>query len=113
MIKSLIISLFLTIVIEIVSSILIGIKKRYDITVVILANVITNPVVVFVSNCILYFVNNVVIYYIVIGIMEILAVIVEYLIFKRYLKYCKKSPIIISLFNNIISFFVGLLLFFI
>ncbi len=112
MIKSLVISLFLTLIIEMITSTWVGIKEGYDMTVVILANIITNPVVVFVSNCILHFVNNDVTYYIVIGIMEILAVIVEYLVFKRYLKYCKKSPMFISLFNNIISFFIGLLLFF-
>ena len=111
MIKSLVISLFLTLIIEMITSTWVGIKQSYDMTVVILANIITNPVVVFVTNCTRHFINSNVIYYIVIGIMEILAVIVEYLVFKRYLKYCKKSPMLISLFNNIISFSIGLLLF--
>ena len=50
MIKSLIISLILTIFIELLISILIGIRKRNDIISIIVVNVLTNPIVVFISS---------------------------------------------------------------
>ena len=50
MIRSLIVSLALTLIIELTVSIIFGIRKKDDIKVVILANVFTNPIVVYISN---------------------------------------------------------------
>ncbi len=48
MIKRLIISLFLTIIIELITSFLLGVKKNTKI--IICANICTNPIVVYKSN---------------------------------------------------------------
>lgn len=109
LIISLIISLILTLVIEIIMSVILGIKDKYDIKIVIMANCITNPTVVYIANC-LILLNNNSIYIIAVAILEILAIIIEFLIYKKYLKFNEKSPLVISVINNIISFSLGLII---
>ena len=109
MIFSLIISLFLTIIIELTISLIIGIRSKEDIEVVIWANILTNPIVVFLANCIMLL-NNELIYNIIVLIMEIMVVIVEFIIYKKFLKYKAKSPLFISSVNNIVSFLLGVII---
>lgn len=109
MVISLIVSLFLTVIIELVVSLIIGIRGKEDLKVVFLANVITNPIVVFTANCV-SFLNNEVLYYVVVFILELLAIIVEFIIFKKFLNFKKKSPLFISCINNIISFSLGVVI---
>ncbi len=109
MIKSLIVSLALTLIIELTVSIIIGIRKKEDILVVICANICTNPVVVFTSNCVLLL-NNMFIYFIAVIILELIAWIVEFIIFKKCLRFNKISPLLISILNNSISFGLGLVI---
>jgi len=109
MIFSLVISLILTLIIEIATSFIIGIRNKDDIEIVIVANIITNPVVVFVTNCILAL-NNMIVYNIVVAFMEILAVIIEAILYKDLLKYKDKSPWLISIFNNVVSFSIGVII---
>ncbi len=109
MLISLIISLFLTIVIELSVSLILGIKKKNDIYIVVLANICTNPIVVYVANC-LKMLNNALLYNIVVMIMEIIVVIVEFKIYKKYLKIYKKSPFTLSIVSNAISFGMGLVI---
>ena len=99
MIESLIISLILTLLIELTISYILGIRKNEDIQVVIWANILTNPIVVFTANCI-SLINNNVIYNIVVMILEISAVITEAIIFKKFLDFKEKSPLLISIINN-------------
>lgn len=109
MITSLINCLLLTIVIEITSSLIFGIRKKEDIEVVIWVNILTNPVVVYLTNCIKLFNNNY-IYIISVLILEIIVVIVEFAIYKRFLEFNKKSPLFISFMNNTISFSLGIII---
>ena len=109
MIKSLMISLILTLIIELTVSILLGIRKKYDIKVIICANICTNPVVAYVANCILLL-NNQMIYIIAVAVLEMMAVIIEFLIYRKYLKFNEKSPLVISVINNIVSFSLGLII---
>lgn len=99
----------LTIIIELIVSFIIGIRNKEDIKVVIWANIFTNPVVVYLANCI-KLLNNNLIYNIVVIIMEITVVIVEFIIYKKYLKFKEKSPLFISSINNIISFLLGIII---
>jgi len=103
---SLLISLFSTEIYEVLISIMLGIREKRDIKVVILANLITNPIVVYTANLLLIKSNYIVLNTVII-IMEVLVVIGEALIYKKYLKYDKKSPWIISLINNFLSFTIG------
>ena len=109
MILSLIISLFLTLIIELIISLCLGIRNKEDIEVVIWANVFTNPIVVYLANCI-KLLNNDLVYNVLVIVMEILVVVVEFLIYKKYLGYKGKSPLLISSINNIISFSLGIVI---
>ena len=110
MIKSLVISLFLTLIIEITICIILGIRKKEDIKVVICANICTNPIVVYIANCIIILNGFNIMYWTIVAILEISAVIVEAIIYKKCLKFNKYNPFIISLICNIISFGIGLLI---
>ena len=109
MIISLIVSLLLTIIIEISISFIIGIREKEDLKVVFFFYVLTNPVVVYIANCV-KLLNNNVIYNIIVFIMEVLVIIVEFSIYKKFLDYKKKSPLLISSINNIISFSLGIII---
>ncbi len=109
MILSLIISLFLTIIIELTISFIIGIRNKEDIEVIVWANILTNPIVVYLANC-LKLLNNNLIYNILIIIMEIVVIIVEFIIYKKYLIFKEKTPIFISSINNIISYSLGIII---
>ena len=109
MIKSLIISLILTLIIEVNVSIILGIKDKNDIKVIICANICTNPVVVYTTNCILLL-NNQVLYIFSVAVLEIMAVIIEFLIYRKYLIFNEKTPLVISIINNIISFSLGIII---
>lgn len=108
MIFSLVISLFLTISIELIVSLIIGIRGKENIKIVVLANTVTNPVVVFATIMLKLFFYN----YIYIGviILEILAVLVEFVLYTKYLKFDKFSPYTISIINNVISFSIGIII---
>ena len=109
MVLSLIISLCLTIIIEIITSYIMGIRNKEDINVVIWTNIFTNPVVLYLVNCV-KLLNNNLIYNIIVTIMEVIVVIVEFIIYKKYLNFKEKSPVFISIINNIISFSAGIII---
>jgi len=109
MIFSLIISLGLTIIIECMLSFIIGIRNKEDMKVVVWANILTNPVVVYVANCVRLF-NHPLIYDSIVIIMEIIVVIVEWRLYKKYLDFKGKSPLFISSINNIVSFSLGIIM---
>ncbi len=109
MIQSLVISLFLTLVIELSIALIIGIKEKNDIKVVICANVCTNPVVVYIVNLVYYF-DALKYLGIAIAVLEISAFITEALIYKKYLKYNNITPFAISFLCNLISYGTGVIL---
>lgn len=109
MIFNLIISLLLTLIIELITSLVLGIRNKEDIQVVIWANVLTNPIVVYLANCI-KLLNNAPAYNVLVIIMEILVVVVEAIIYKKFLNYKGKSPLLISSINNIVSFLSGIVI---
>lgn len=81
MIFSLIVSLCLTIIIELTISLGLGIRNKEDFKVVLWANIFTNPIVVYIANCV-KLLNNDLIYNIIVIIMEVIVVIVEYGLYK-------------------------------
>lgn len=109
MIISLVISLILTLIIEVSISFFIGIREKEDLQVVLCVNVLTNPVVVYIANCV-KLLNNSLNYNIIVLIMEVIVVIVEAILYKTYLKYKGRSPLLISSVNNIISFLLGIII---
>lgn len=98
--------LLLTIIIELVLALILGVRDKKDILNIILVNVITNPIVVM-SQILLYLKFGYKIEIIGLIILEILVVPVEGLIYKKVLKYKKINPILLSLILNAASLVIG------
>ena len=98
--------LLLTILIELVIALIIGIVKRKDLLNVILVNIVTNPLVVSlpVLVMLLYGLRA---RYIVLIILELLTVIFEGFIYSKVLDYKKLNPYVISLMLNLGSYLIG------
>lgn len=108
MIESLITSLILTIILETIFSYMLGIRNIKELKKIIFVNVYTNPVAVFLSNMV-YLMNNTLVYYFSIFILETGVIIIEALLFEKYLK-ANISSIRLSIYNNFFSFGMGLIL---
>lgn len=107
MIKTLIVSLALTLVVECIGAMILKIREKNGLKVVALANVITNPVVVFSSTLVWHFLGPEV-YAVVITAFEVVAIIVETGIYKKYLfKDSLGQALKISLILNFCSYFAG------
>lgn len=99
-------SLICTIIIEVVVALIIGIRKKKDITNVILVNMITNPIV----NIVPVTLNVYVSLYarnISLIILEVVTLFVEGIIYKFTLDYKKINWLLISLILNLSSFGIG------
>ena len=109
----LLVSLFyclsLTIMIELIIAIVFGIRDKKDIYLVILAQVLTNPVVVL-TTTFAYVKCSYTVYIIIVAIMELLAIIVEGLLYKKYLKKQTLNPFVFALILNMISFISGFII---
>ena len=110
MIISLIISLVLTIVIELSISLILGIREKNDIYVVILVNICTNPIVVYIANYLVLIGSSKLVYNVIVTIMEIVVVFIEYIMYKKYLKNYGKTPLLLSLSNNTASYLIGIII---
>ena len=107
--NSLLLPLLLTILIEVIVAILLGYKKRDEILLVILANIITNPALNY-----LLILNNylrVFKYSALVILLEILVVLIEWQILYFALKKPRSKLFILSLAMNTASFLLGLLIF--
>ena len=107
--KIIIICLISTIIIELLFALLLGIRKRIDIVNAILVNILTNP---FVSSLPL-FINvryGVRARNITLAILEVVTVLIEGYIYKKYLNYKKINPYFLSLILNCASYFIGLII---
>lgn len=97
-----------TIVIELIMSLLLGIRNKKDILNVILVNIMTNPLVVSILMYITY--NRLFNTTISIIILEILVILTEGFTYKKVLTFDKINPYVLSLILNISSYFIGELL---
>lgn len=101
--------LILTIIIELVIGIIIGIRNKKDIANIILVNVFTNPLVTSIPIFMYIFFG----YYleiIFLILLEIFALLSEGYIYKKVLIYNKINPFLISLILNLSSYGLGLLI---
>lgn len=100
-------SLFWTIVIELLGAWLLQVRKSKDLFNILLANIITNPIVTSMTFTInIYygiFIKN-----IWLIILEILAWFVEGTLYKKYLTYTKINPYLLSLILNVGSYSIGI-----
>ncbi len=101
------ICLVLTIVIEAITSFIIGYRTIKEQFVIALINIVTNPVVVYLS-LVFSLIHNIVIQTCLLITIEILVVIIESIMLKKY-NTQKNIPFwTISLINNGTSFILGL-----
>ena len=108
-INYMLICLIITIVVELLVALLLKVKNKKDLVNVLLVNILTNPLLVSIDNAIsVKF--GIKIAYIVLVVLEILVVIVEGYIYKKYLNYKKINPYILSLILNICSYLSGLII---
>ena len=101
--------LVLTILIEGIIAVIIGIRDKKDILNIILVNIITNPIVVSLPFVFLI-VFGYTYYKISFYILEVITLLVEGLIYYKVLNYKKINPFIISLILNGSSYLIGELL---
>ncbi|SET49174.1 hypothetical protein [[Clostridium] polysaccharolyticum] len=105
--QTLCISLIMTLLLELLFCLAAGIREKKDLLLACLVNVLTNPFVVLVHYIALYYTkwNHI----LVVGILEIGAVIVEGICYKSYGKKIP-HPFYLSLFANLFSYGTGLLI---
>ena len=99
----------LTILIEGLIAFIIGVRKGKDLLNIVLVNVVTNPIVVTVPYLV-FIIFDYNIYKYSIYVLEVLAFLVEGLIYLKVLDYKKINPFILSAILNLSSYGLGLLL---
>ena len=104
-ILTLVICLLLTILLEEAMALIVGVRKGFDLTVILFTNTLTNPPVVFSGMLLAAFTSIPGAVYIT--VLELIVFVVEALIYKKLLYTRKPSPFILSLILNGVSFFVG------
>ncbi len=101
-----ILCLTITIFVEVMVALILKIHNKTDILNVVLVNILTNPLLV--SLLYLVFLKYGAIAKIVFEVvMEILIFVVEGAIYKKYLKYDKINPYLVSFILNAASYFMG------
>ena len=100
--------LVLTIIIECLVAFVIGYRKK-DLLNILLVNFITNPIV---STIPVYFnvKYGVIPRNICLFVLELMVLIVEGYLYKKYLKYKKVNPYILSLILNLSSYLIGVII---
>ena len=106
---NLLICLSLTILCETGLSLIVKVRNRYDILIVVLAQVATNPLVVAVTSCVGMYCSSTA-YYLSVAAAESVAVLAEAVIYRYALDYRKIKPLLLSLILNAFSFSAGLLI---
>lgn len=101
-------ALILTEIVEAITAYLLGFRGERFFKVLILINIITNPLL----NITLNVLNNIGIYnFVILIFLEVLVVLCEWRLFKFALGNSEKSFLILSIIINLSSYFAGLLLF--
>lgn len=106
MLISLALSLGLTLLIELPLALLLGVRKGLDLLCVVLVNVVTNPSVVLILN--LISLQGAPPWYLIAG-LELAAVGVEAIFYRKCFSQCSINPLLLSLILNGISYLGGCL----
>ena len=102
--------LILTIIIEGFTSFILGYRKIKEQLIVLLINVATNPVAVYCGWIIAFFITNNILRYCLILLVELIVIIIEAIMLKRFNSKQKLPFWIISIINNATSFIIGLII---
>lgn len=109
MIKSLIISLVLTEIVELTLAIIFGVKGKINIIIVILANIVTNLPIVFTMNMLVGNVSKV-FYFVILIVLEVFVLLIEGFIYDKLRVESKFNGYKLSCILNIVTTLIGLLL---
>ena len=109
MLRSLALSLGLTLILELTGALLFGLRQKQDLRLVALVNIVTNPVIVLTCNLFLLFSDFPLPWYWMLA-MEALAVLTEGFIYHKGLSHKPIHPFLLSLLLNGVSYIGGLLL---
>ncbi len=100
-------SLFATIVVEIFIGYHLKIRNKKDLCLLLLVNIVTNPIAVLSYYCILYFLTFPTL--LVKILIEVFVVVCEWIYYRKYSIEIKK-PFQTSIILNVVSFCIGLLI---
>jgi len=106
MIKSLLISLALTLIVENAAAVILGVRKKKDFLLITLVNIVTNPLLVQILNILSLLLKNMPPWYLIL-LLEATVVVVEGLLYRNRLNYKKINPFIFSFILNLLSYFGG------
>ena len=109
MVESLVLSLFFTEIIELTIAVLFGVRKRIDIFIVILANIVTNLPIVFIMNMLMGNVSKV-LYFGIMFVLEIFVFLIEGFIYYRLKVESKFGPYKLSFILNLVTTAIGVVL---
>ena len=109
MLRSLALSLGLTLLLEIPAALILGLRRKEDILLVGLVNILTNPIIVLILNLFFIFTASPPPWFLILP-LEVFAVLTEGFIYQKGLSYRRIHPFFLSLILNGISYFGGLLL---
>ncbi len=108
LIRSLALSLSLTLVIELGAAFLLGVRAKKDFLLLVLVNVMTNPPLVLLLD--LWYLSRGMPPWYLIGALEATVTAAEWLLIRRRLVYRRIAPLLLAILLNTISFLGGLLL---
>ena len=97
--------LLLTVLLEETAALIIGVRKGFDLTVILFTNVLTNPIAVL--SCMLFEAFASIPKVACVVVIEAVVFITEALIYRKALYAKKPSPFILSLILNGVSFLIG------
>ncbi len=101
--------LIITIIIEVVVGLILGIRDKKDILNIVLVNIMTNPVVVSVPVLVLLLYGTSARWWTLFS-LEVLTVIVEGFVYYKFFNYKKINGFLVSLILNLLSYGIGELL---
>ena len=99
-------ALLLTIIIECVFAFIFGLRNKRNFLIVMLVNIMTNPIVVSVPVLVLVKLGRKYVFPSLM-ILEVLAVLSEGFVYKKTLDFKKINPYLFSFILNVISYIIG------
>lgn len=99
-------ALFLTILFETGFALALGVRKKRDTAVIVLAQALTNPPLV-ITLMLINLRYPFTVYCVAVAVLEILAFLTEGFVYKNTLDYKKINPFLLSLILNVFSFSAG------
>lgn len=109
MIRSLVLSLALTLLLELATAAIIGLRKSRDLLLIALVNILTNPIIVLTMNLTYFITLSPPVWYLTAG-LELAAFLTEGLLYRNRLTWNHWNPFLLSFVLNATSYLGGFML---